>query len=193
MSAKSRSISTVYVDGDAPNGVSLANTAVSTKVHADLPVLVERTMWWPAGGPAVWEEAHNSPGVTSAATRWALADGEQGGARNTDTYVLIANTSAFTGTIRVTALLEDGSTLPRDLTVPGNSRTTIYMGNSPDPLVSPFGALLVSKRFGTLIESLSGPSGMAEIVVERAMYSDANGVHWAAGTDLVATRLGLPN
>jgi hypothetical protein len=184
---------TVYVNGQAPNGVSLANTAVSTKVHSDLPVLVERSMWWPSGGPSVWEEAHNSPGVTSAATRWALADGEQGGARNTDTYVLIANTSAFAGTVRVTALLEDGTTLARDVAVPGNSRTTIFMGDFPDPQVSPFGNLLSNKRFGTLIESLSGPAGTAEIVVERAMYSDANGVHWAAGTDLVATRLGLPN
>ena len=29
----------------------------------------------------------------------------------------------------------------------------------------------------------------AQIVVERAMYSDASGVHWAAGTNAVATRL----
>ena len=27
------------------------------------------------------------------------------------------------------------------------------------------------------------------LVVERAMYSDANGVFWAAGTNVVATRV----
>jgi hypothetical protein len=109
--------------------------------------------------------------------------------RNTDTYILIANTSAFAGTVRVTALLEDGTTLARDVTVPENSRTTLYMGDSPDPQMSPFGSLLANQRFGVSIESLSGPSGTAEIVVERAMYSDANGIRWAAGTDVVATRL----
>ena len=30
--------------------------------------------------------------------------------------------------------------------------------------------------------------GVAAIVVERAMYSNANGVVWAAGTDVVATK-----
>ena len=29
----------------------------------------------------------------------------------------------------------------------------------------------------------------AQIVVERAMYSDANGINWAAGTSATATRL----
>jgi hypothetical protein len=38
-----------------------------------------------------------------------------------------------------------------------------------------------------VVESLGLPA--AEIVVERAMYSDALGVHWAAGTNAVATKL----
>ncbi len=29
----------------------------------------------------------------------------------------------------------------------------------------------------------------AQIVVERAMYSNSGGVHWAAGTNALATRL----
>ena len=43
------------------------------------------------------------------------------------------------------------------------------------------------KRFGAIVESLGGAP--AEIVVERAMYSDAGGAHWAAGTNALATRL----
>ena len=44
------------------------------------------------------------------------------------------------------------------------------------------------KRFGAIVESL-GARGTAQIVVERAMYSSAAGIWWAAGTDAVATRI----
>ena len=43
----------------------------------------------------------------------------------------------------------------------------------------------VSASYGAVIESLTG----AQIVVERAMYSDAHGVVWAAGTNALAARL----
>ena len=65
------------------------------------------------GGPPTrtqWFEAHNSPGTTSTGTRWALAEGEVGGANATETYVLIANTSPFAGSATVTLLFEDGTT-----------------------------------------------------------------------------------
>jgi len=39
--------------------------------------------------------------------------------------------------------------------------------------------------YGAVIESLTGQ----QIVVERAMYSDALGVVWAAGTNALAARL----
>ena len=45
----------------------------------------------------------------------------------------------------------------------------------------------VGKRFGMLVESIGVTP--AQIVVERAMYSDANGVNWAAGTNALATKL----
>ena len=38
-----------------------------------------------------------------------------------------------------------------------------------------------------IVESLGGAP--VQIVVERAMYSDANGVNWAAGTNALATKL----
>ena len=43
---------------------------------------------------------------------------------------------------------------------------------------------LVSQNFGTLVES-DGP----DIVVERAMYSNAGGIVWAAGTAALGTPL----
>ena len=75
----------------------LADAALSTRITSTngVPIIVERAMWWPGPTSATWQEAHNSPGETTTGTRWAMAEGEVGGPRDTDTYVLIANTSAF--------------------------------------------------------------------------------------------------
>jgi hypothetical protein len=44
---------------------------------------------------------------------------------------------------------------------------------------------LANESFGALVEVLSGPG----IFVERALYSDRNGIAFAAGTNALATRL----
>ena len=43
------------------------------------------------------------------------------------------------------------------------------------------------RRFGAVIESTG--TTPAQIVVERAMYGNAGGVSWAAGTNALATKL----
>jgi hypothetical protein len=48
------------------------------------------------------------------------------------------------------------------------------------PVLNQYGG----RSFGTLVES-DGP----DIVVERAMYSDFNGIVWAAGTAALGTPL----
>jgi hypothetical protein len=158
--------------------LGLADTAVSTTIRSanGVPVIVERAMWWPQGG---WIEAHNSPGATTTGTLWALAEGEVGGARAADTYVLVANTSANAGTVKVTLLFENGTSADRTFTVAGNSRFNVNVRvEFPDAL---------GQRFGTIVESLG--TAPAQIVVERAMYWDADGQHWAAGTNALATKL----
>jgi hypothetical protein len=156
----------------------LANTAVSTTIRSTngVPVIVERAMWWPDGG---WFEAHNSPGATATGTTWALAEGEVGGPRDIATYVLVANTSAWEGTVRVTLLFEDGTRTVRAFTVAGNSRFNVDVRTEFPSAIG--------KRFGAIVESLGSPP--AQIVVERAMYWDASGQDWAAGTNALATRL----
>ncbi len=164
---------------------SLANAAVSTTITSNLPVIAERTMWWPGPTAAHWAEAHNAPGATATGTLWALADGEQGGPRSTETYVLIANTAAYAGTARVTLYFEDGTTVAKDLLVTANSRATVAVGAA-------FGAAVQHRRFGLTVESLpvAGQPGPAPLVVERAMYSNGPGApFWAAGTDVLATRV----
>ena len=126
-----------------------------------------------------WQEAHNSAGATVTGTAWALAEGELGGPRSVETFVLIANTSAVGGSARVTLLLEDGGALTKTFALNANSRSNVSIAAD-----FPGAA---GKRFGTLVESLGATP--VQIVVERAMYWNAPGVVWAAGTDALATRL----
>jgi hypothetical protein len=161
-------------------GYPLENTAVSASFTSTngVPVVVERAMWWPEG-PDAWFEGHNAAGALEPGTKWALAEGEVGGAANVQTYILIANTSESDGLVEVTLAYEDGTTSASLLQVRANSRTNF---NVEDEVPTARG-----RRFGVIVESVGG--NPAQIVVERAMYSDAGGVRWAAGTNSLATRL----
>ena len=118
----------IWVDLEDPR---LADAAVSTRITSTngVPIIVERAMWWPGPTSDTWQEAHNSPGEVTTGTRWAIAEGEVGGPRNTETYVLIANTSAFDGTARVTVLFEDGTPpVTRTFPLTANSRSNVAAG-----------------------------------------------------------------
>jgi hypothetical protein len=177
---------TIHVHAEGPE---LASAAVSTTLTStnNVPVLAERAMWWPSLSleAGEWQEGHNSAGSTETGVRWALADGEDGGASATQTYVLIANTSAFAGQARVTAHFEDGSSaqLANPVPLEPHSRTTVQIGAEIPQAAN--------RRFGIIVESLGATP--AQIVVERAMYSNAIiagvPVVWAAGTNVVGTRL----
>jgi hypothetical protein len=168
---------TISVSGEDP---LLASAAISTIVHSTngVSLAVERAMWWPS--PGNWYEGHAAVGAQTTGTKWALADGEEGGSANKQTYVLIANTSAFAGSAKVTVLFEDGTSAEQTIPLPASSRVNVDIGAA-------FAQQTMGKRFGTIVESLGATP--CQIVVERAMYSDANGVVWAAGTDALATKL----
>jgi hypothetical protein len=174
---------TIWVDGeDLPRvGRALASVDVSTALTSinGVPIVVERTMWFPGPevSPAFWMEATNSVGAVDAATRWVVAGGETGGVANAKTYVLVANTSAFDGTVRVTTLPEDGIVRTVDLSLAAHSRQTVEIGST----LAGSGA-----RYGVLVESM-GPAPLAQLVVERATYWDAGGTPWAAGASVLAT------
>ncbi len=168
---------TIWVEQEDP---LLADAAVSTIVTSTngVPIIVERAMWWP-GNWTTWTEAHNSPGATDTGTRWALAEGEVGGPQNAETYILIANTSATAGSAKVTLYFESGSPLSATVPLPANSRTNVHVASAFSQAAG--------RRFGAVVESLG--TAPAQIVVERAMYTDAGGQRWAAGTNALATRL----
>ena len=173
---------TIWVDEEQfPNlsgNRALANVNCSMRVRSTnaVPIIVERAMWWPQPN---WYEAHNAPGTTVTGTRWALAGGEVGGAGSLQTFVLVANTSATAGQARVTLYFEDGTSAQSTINLLANSRTNVSIA---DTFTSSLG-----RRFGIIVESLGATP--AQLVVERAMYSNAGGVTWSAGTAAVATRL----
>jgi hypothetical protein len=188
---------TIWVDGEDP---ALAATSVSTVVESTngVPIIVERSMWWPGPEwvaanpshyPGFWSEAHNSFGSTETGTKWAVADGTTGPEPVfTRTYYLIANTSPFAASIKVTLLSEYGlPPISRVFPVPAHGRFTVDVGTEfPEAHdMNAFGG------YGGIVESLSSPANpAAEIVVERAIYmNSADGVFWSAGSNVLATKL----
>ena len=162
----------VFVDSvPGLEGTPVATRVVSTNA---VPIVVERAMYWP-GGFYDYEEGHSAAGSAVTATRWALAEGENGGPRDAQSYVLIANAGATAAEARITLL---GETLPNTsqfVPLPANSRVTVRVGaNRID-------------RFGVLVESLG--AAPAPLVVEGAYYWSPGGRTWAAGGNLLATPL----
>jgi hypothetical protein len=173
-----------FTIGVHAEGPELANTPLSTTVTSTngVPVLVERAMWWPATAPE-WYEGHNSAGVVASGEKWGLADGENGGPRSTQTFILIANTSASTANVDVTLIFEDGTKVVKAYTIAANSRFSIPVaGEFPEAQ---------NRRFGAVVESMpgDGQSPRAQIVVERSVYSDVPGIPFAAGANAPGTKL----
>ena len=180
----------VWVDVEQfPEGsghFALEDTAVSTTMTSldGLPIIVERSMWWPGPTARTWAEAHNAVAATATGTLWVLADGEQGGPASVETYLTIANASPFAGQATVTLLFDDGSApVATAVMLPPNSRTNVF---PPVDFMASFPAGS-HRRFGALVESVGETP--AQIVVERPMYWNANGVRWAAGTNAAGTRV----
>jgi hypothetical protein len=155
---------------------SLASVAVATTVTTLLPIIVERSQYWPDPAPQ-WYEAHNSFGVTATAKKWGLAEGRVGGADNAQTYILVAMPSGVPS-VKMTFLRENGVPVQKtfDTRFTGGHRLSIAVGGPDVPEIT-------NERFGVLIES-SEP-----VAVERALYWDAGGVTWAAGSNATASRL----
>jgi len=176
---------TLNVQLEAPQ---LAATSVSTRLTSTnaVPFLAERSMWWPHGQP--WFEAHNAAGATTTGTKWGVGDGEVGLLpEDTATFLLIANTSSFAGTVRVTLLFETGAAISQEFALPANARFNVPVVTS-DAAASPtYMRVPRGTRFSAVVESLGATP--PQIVVERAMYWNANGQFWAAGSDLLATKL----
>jgi hypothetical protein len=132
---------------------------MSTKVHADKPIVAERSMFWSrpdVGGQAT----HDSIGTSAAHMNWMLPDGcateEDGG---TETFTLVQNPNAQDVEIKVSYLTVYGTSnaVFTDI-VPANSRKTYNMADTYDDGFTSASILVESQTAGK------------KIIVERAMY-----------------------
>jgi type 1 glutamine amidotransferase len=166
--------------------VELQDQTASTIVESvnAVPIVVERAMWWPGPTGETWNEGHNSLATTQTGVTWALADGEAGGPRNAKTFILVATGEGVPqDSLRLTVIVENGPVLQKvytDALTPTRRITLDVDAEFPE---------VAGRRFGAIVESLGTGGTKMPLVVERAMYSDANGVFWAAGSNVVATRV----
>ena len=161
----------VFVDGIP--GVDQA--AFGMRVSSSIPIVAERAMYW-SGGFFDYYEGHVAAGATGPAARWVLAESEQGGAYDAQSFVLLANT----GTTPLTATLRSlprpwGAAAQMDVSVPAAARVTVPLASMPG-------------YAGGGIEVVQGP-GSPALVVEGAIYWSVGAQPFAAGAAWLATRV----
>jgi hypothetical protein len=183
--ARARQRLTIWVDLEDP---ALVDTAVSTTVTSvdDVPIVVERAMWWPGPTYHTWYGAHVAAGTTTPASAWSLADGEAGGLA--ETYVLLGNSGALGGDVRVTLLFDDGATAEQTVWLAPHSRTTVNVLHDAwtYSTASILARLASGAHFGVIVEALDPD---LEFVVESAVYRSGPGQPWASGRCTLATPL----
>jgi hypothetical protein len=177
---KERKTINIEVEAADLNAPILQNAAVSTKVVANRPVLVERAQYWPDPFTS-WYETHGAFGLTALDTKWGLAEGRVGGATNYQTFILLANPGTTAADVSITFLRENGSTVTKSFHVDPQSRFNVYIAPVTADSAVPE---LKNESFGAIISSTQ------PIAVERAMYSDGqNGPTWQAGTNATAVHM----
>src|SRR5450759_2144690 len=92
---------TILVNGVA--GVS--NTDLSSHVHANVPIVAERSMYWGQGTP-LGEAGHDSIGITQPHSVFYLPDGQSSGGR--ETFTLVENPNPSSVAVEVSYLPAGG-------------------------------------------------------------------------------------
>jgi hypothetical protein len=158
----------------------LANATISVSLESTNGVrfAAERTLRWAAPSATV-QEAHHGAGASKAATAWGVAEGEVGGAADTNTVLTITNPTAVAAAARVTLLFEDGSTMAENADLPAVSRSTLSLADT-----FPTAA---GNRFSILVQSLGDSPG--GLFVEWCMYSRVNGTRFLPVMGAMATPL----
>ena len=136
------------------NTVLGASGAVAIIVESDVAVAADRFMTWGTSGIG----ASLDSGASAPATTWYFAEGATG---PFFLYYLLQNPATTPATVTVRYLVEAGSPVSRTLTLPPQSRTTIFV-NEHDPA-------LARASLGSIVTS------DVPIFAERAMYLDGGG------------------
>ncbi|MHB8896158.1 MAG: IPT/TIG domain-containing protein, partial [Candidatus Geothermincolia bacterium] len=135
----------------------------SVKVHASVPVVAERAMYWNSNAG---EACHDSAGISGPHAVFYLPDGET--ADGHETWVLVQNPNSSAVSIEVSYLTTTGKgNVTFKDTVPACSRKTYSMGDR-----------LPDSRASAVVRCVSPGK---KIIVERAMYWNGR----AAGTSVM--------
>jgi hypothetical protein len=171
---------------DLSTDEALANRSFGISVYFDAPGAAERAMYF--GDSPLFNGGHESAGVNEASKTWFLAEGATG--PFFETFVLLANPNSADAEVTLTYLPSTGSPITahaflRDSGSPVIKQFEVRPTSRFNVPVGPGTSVreLNDEHFGALIESDQ------PIAVERALYWDANGKAWAAGTNATATRL----
>ncbi|HEV7664320.1 MAG TPA: S8 family peptidase [Chloroflexota bacterium] len=135
----------------------MPNAEFATIVTTDLPVYVERSMYFGHDG-------HSAPGARQPSKTWYLAEGST--VSPFETWVLLLNPNPVPALAQMRFLREDGTVVEHTELVAAMGRRSVYVN-----------ALFSTAGFATQI------SADQPIVVERAMYFDAG----QGGHDTLAT------
>ena len=136
---------------------ALPNAEFATIVSTDVPVFVERSMYFGHDG-------HSAPGARQPSRTWYLAEGST--VPPFETWILLLNPNPQPTTAHVHFLREDGSVIDRTELVPAMGRRSVYVN-----------ALFTTAGFATQVDADQ------PVVVERAMYFDSG----QGGHDTLAT------
>ncbi len=156
----------------------VGSTAV--KFSSETPFVAERSIYWGSGRV----DGTSTAGVVNTAGFWSLPEGVAGG--QFDTYLILANPSAFTSVVDISLQIEGYGqvTLPPALrkTVPAYGRLTLHMGQLLREVEQSEGmppGSLASTSFATSVRVFTGGG----IVVEHAIYRQRAGSdYWRAGS-----------
>ncbi|HTV01014.1 MAG TPA: hypothetical protein VMF13_10765, partial [Luteitalea sp.] len=145
---------------------TLTATEFAVVVEATSPVVADRRMTWDL---VTGYGSHASTGVAAPATTWYFAEGATVG--GLQTFLLLQNPGTVDGVADIEYLLANGTQVTRSHAVPAGSRVTVWVNQE--------GAPLGSNEFATVVRST------VPMVAERALYRDAGGQVFAAGTNAI--------
>lgn len=141
-----------------PVNQEVPGVRVATKIDSDIPIVAERSLYFPDG-----LGAHNSMGAPAAGKLWYLPEGST--AKPFTQNILLMNPNDSPAEITALFMKEDGSSVEKKYTMKPTSRLTLGMNG-----------ILPDTAFSTRIEADK------PIVVERSMYfSDWCGGHSSMG------------
>ena len=135
----------------------MPNAEFATIVSTDIPVFVERSMYFGHDG-------HSAAGARAPSKTWYLAEGST--VPPFQTWVLLLNPNPVPAQVQLRFMREDGSVVEQGQLVPAMGRQSVYVN-----------ALFVTSGFATQV------TADQPVVVERAMYFDGG----QGGHDTLAT------